>query len=161
MRKGLEWLEWCISRLGFSLLLLMSFVIGLQVIMRYVVGNALMWPEELTRYCYLWCSMCAVAACSGKRAHLRIDVIRNLAGPRLRLAFDVIASGVSIGFYLVFIWLSMDMLLMVHDMEQYAVSFDLPMTYVWAAFPLFGTATLIFIIARFTSFFSRRAAKET
>jgi len=147
MQNILKKIEWFASRCGFALLLFMSFVIGLQVFMRYIMNDSLMWPEELTRYCYLWCSMFAIVVTEHKRVHLRIDVLLAFSGPRVKKALDTFASIMSSIFYAFFVYLSCKMTYMVVDMEQYAISFDLPMVYVWTAFPLLGVFALIFSFA--------------
>ena len=144
MQKILSVIEWIASRLGFALLLIMTFVIGIQVFMRYVLNNSLMWPEEMTRYCFLWSSMLALVVAEQQGVHLRIDVLREFSGPALKKALDIFSSLVTIVFYVIFIRLSTDMTIMVNDMEQYAISFNLPMVYVWLAFPILCGAALLF-----------------
>lgn len=125
----------------------MSFVIGLQVFMRYIMNNSLMWPEELTRYCYLWCSMFAIVVTEQSGSHLRIDVLRAFSGSKVKKFLDFLASIITTAFYGIFIYLSIQMTYMVMDMEQYAISFDLPMVYVWLGFPILGVAALLFSFA--------------
>lgn len=137
-------LEWLASRCGFALLIFMSFVIGIQVFMRYILNNSLMWPEELTRYCFLWCSMLGLVVTEQRGEHLRIDVLRTFSSPSVQKLLDIFASIVTIAFYCFFIYLSTQMTFMVIDMEQYAISFDLPMVYVWIAFPVLAFAALLF-----------------
>lgn len=147
MQYFLNKLEWIVSRCGFALLIIMSIVICLQVFMRYIINNSLMWPEELTRYCYLWCSMFAIAVTEQKRAHLRIDIINSFSIYKLKKILDFFACIITTVFYGIFIYLSIQMTFMVIDMEQYAISFDLPMVYVWIGFPILGVIALIFSFA--------------
>lgn len=155
MHKFLSQLEWVASRLGFALLLIMSFIIGLQVFMRYILNSSLMWPEEMTRYCYLWCSMLAIVMTEQRGAHLRIDVLREVFGVRVKKMLDIFSSTMTAVFYVIFIYLSAEMAIMVNDMEQYAISFDLPMVYVWLAFPLLCCVALVFSFVNFTKLFRK------
>jgi TRAP-type C4-dicarboxylate transport system permease small subunit len=153
MEKILSLIEWSVSRLGFALLLFMTFVICLQVFMRYVLGNSLMWPEEMTRYCFLWCSMLAIVVTEQRGAHLRIDVLREFLGPATKKMLDIFSSVATITFYMIFIYLSAEMTIMVNGMEQYAISFDLPIVYVWLAFPILSCAALLFSFVNFAKLF--------
>ena len=155
MQRFLWLLEWGTSRCGFILLLIMSFVIGLQVFMRYVLNDALMWPEEMTRYCYLWVSMLAIVVTEQQRAHLRIDVLRNYVGKKCEKLFDIFSSIVTILFYGVFIYLSIKMTILVNNMGQYAVSFDLPLVYIWIAFPALFIVALVFAVVNFGTLFRK------
>lgn len=50
----LKWLDKNFERVLLSFLLaVISCLMMLQIIMRYLFGNALAWPEELARYCFL------------------------------------------------------------------------------------------------------------
>ena len=160
MKNILSAIEWVASRLGFALLLVMTFVICVQVFMRYVLNNSLMWPEEMTRYCFLWASMLGLVVTEQQGQHLRIDVLREFSGPAVRKVLDVFSSIVTIAFYLIFIVLSVNMTFMVHDMEQYAVSFNMPMVYVWIAFPLLFTAAAVFSFVNFTRLFSGKSKED-
>ncbi len=157
MRKILTILEWISSRCGFAMLLIMSIVIGLQVFMRYVLNNSLTWPEEMTRYCYLWCSMFAIVIAEQQNVHLKIDVIREFSSANIKKILDTFSSIAVILFYTIFTFLGFKMTLLVNDMEQYAISFDLPIVYVWTAFPLLGAAALAFSCANFGKLLSKQA----
>ena len=53
MKKVLMWLDDNLEILLCGLLLTaITVVMSIQVIMRYLVGQALPWPEELSRYFY-------------------------------------------------------------------------------------------------------------
>lgn len=63
------------------LLLLINIVVMYSVIMRNVLGNALSWGEEITRYMFVWSAFLSISYCIKKQNHIRIDmVVRALPG---------------------------------------------------------------------------------
>lgn len=57
------------------LLLAMSFLIGLQVFMRYVLNNSLAWSEELARYCFIWATYIGVSYGVKAKAHVAVTAL--------------------------------------------------------------------------------------
>jgi len=75
------------------LVALMVATILLQVFMRYVVGSALPWPEEVARAFMIW--MMALVAGSGYRWGAFVSI--DLVGERLELDVEVVAIAVAVG----------------------------------------------------------------
>lgn len=76
--------------LGFVAMLLMVICILLQIFFRYVLNNALPWPEEAARALMIW--MMALVAPSAYRhaGFVAIELIPDMLAPRIR-AFLVLA----------------------------------------------------------------------
>lgn len=54
MKKGLQFLNRYLEEiLCVALMSVMTIIIFVQVIMRYVAHNSLSWSEELARYCFI------------------------------------------------------------------------------------------------------------
>lgn len=70
-----------------GLLVIMTAVVFLQVIYRYLLAQPLHWSEELARYLFVWLSMIGASLAVKKRGHFGLDLLsRKLAGKRgLRL----------------------------------------------------------------------------
>ncbi len=60
------------------LLALMSVLIGVQIVMRYVVGESLTWSEELARYCFIWATYIGVSYALKVGAHIRVDALTGM-----------------------------------------------------------------------------------
>ncbi len=57
------------------LLSLMVAIIMLQVGMRYIVGNALQWPEELTMFFMAWLAFIGGGVATYKSSHISMDIV--------------------------------------------------------------------------------------
>jgi len=58
--------------------------IALQVVMRYVFGNAPSWTEELALLMFAWCTMGGLALGVREGFHVRLDILLDPLPPPLR-----------------------------------------------------------------------------
>ncbi|ATJ81830.1 TRAP transporter small permease [Halomonas beimenensis] len=80
-RKSERWLL-----LTFYALIILT--VAIEVIRRFALNYSSVWGEELARYAFIYLAWIAAAAAVRDRAHIRIDVLVNLGGPRMqRLAW--------------------------------------------------------------------------
>ena len=87
MKKMLDKLEeWFVV----YTLALMTIIIFLQVIMRYVFMNSLSWSEELARYMFLWLSWIGASYAVKEHAHLRVEVVANIFKGKNRILYEIL-----------------------------------------------------------------------
>lgn len=93
-------------RLGAGMVAVMVIVILLQVFFRYVLGNALAWPEEAARFLMLWMTGLMAPSAFRRGGFVSIDMLTRLL-PRpasavlalclLGLSMTVMIAGIEIG----------------------------------------------------------------
>ncbi|SHE44002.1 TRAP-type C4-dicarboxylate transport system, small permease component [Modicisalibacter ilicicola DSM 19980] len=67
---------------------LIILTVAIEVVRRFALDYSSVWGEELSRYAFIYLAWLAAAAAVRDRAHIRIDVLVNLGGPRIqRLAW--------------------------------------------------------------------------
>jgi TRAP-type C4-dicarboxylate transport system permease small subunit len=74
-----------------------------QVVSRYVVGDPIIWSEEVARYLFVWITLIGAAAGVRTHAHFGLDILRRYF-PRLRtvlgaLTMLVVAAFLGLLFY--------------------------------------------------------------
>lgn len=84
-------------------LIIMAFVITIEALMRKFLGHSFGGVDEITSYVFAVTSTIAFSYAVFERANIRIDVIRDRFGPRIRFALDIIAWA---SFVFVFIMIS-------------------------------------------------------
>ena len=109
--RPLEWINARLTRIGSALgglaLALMVGVILVQVFCRYLLNNALPWPEEASRFLMLWMTGLAAPAVYRQGGFVAIDMLDN-ALPRRAAAglalLLLVISGLVLAMALHFGW---------------------------------------------------------
>jgi TRAP-type C4-dicarboxylate transport system permease small subunit len=64
----------------------------IQVVLRYGFANSLPWIDELSRYSFIWLVFIASAVVARHGAHIAINLVDEMAPPRVRLVLLVLAD---------------------------------------------------------------------
>ena len=75
MKKNKVYLEETILLI---LLVLMTCIMGIQIVSRYVFQNSLTWSEELVRYMFVWSAFLGIPFCIKHGLSIKVDQFRNL-----------------------------------------------------------------------------------
>lgn len=124
-------------------LVLATGLIGTQVVLRYGFNESITWAEELTRYAVVWMAFIGAGMGVRRNAHIRVEVVQAMLGPRAarRLSFIAAVAGaafaVALGVY--------GAKLVGHTFStgQRSSALQAPMWIVYSILPLAG-ATLFF-----------------
>ena len=125
----------------------MTIMVFLQVIFRYVLGEALSFSEELARYMFVWSVAMGTALALKKRSHIGVEVFVELIPVRFQNLMVLITSLLSLLFFGLLIWYGFVMVGATMDQESAALL--LPMGYVYLAIPLSGIVLFVCEIANF------------
>lgn len=60
------------------LLVLMTCIMGIQIVSHYIFQNSLTWSEELVRYMFVWSAFLGVPFCIKHGLSIKVDQFRNL-----------------------------------------------------------------------------------
>ena len=91
MKKILHWLDENLEEFLLVLfLILMTLIMGVQVLSRYILGASLSWSEELTRYLFVWSGFLSVSYCSKKCLSIKIEQFVAVFPRRGRALFTVV-----------------------------------------------------------------------
>ena len=73
---------------------------GIEVLRREILSYSSIWGEEIVRYSFIYLAWIGAAAAVRERGHIRIDVIMNYVGPRVKALLyifgDIVMFGVSV-----------------------------------------------------------------
>jgi TRAP-type C4-dicarboxylate transport system permease small subunit len=88
-----------------ALLTVMIISLTAQVGVRFILGGAVAWAEEVSRYCFICAVYLGTAVGAQKLAHVRITAQFMFFPVRTRLAFRMIADGILFAFNVFLAWL--------------------------------------------------------
>ena len=129
--------KWC----GVSTAFVMTIMIFLQVVYRYVLGESLSFSEELARYMFIWSVAMGSALALRTRSHIGVELLVERLPKSLGNYAKVLACVISLIFYGMLIWYGFEMVS--ETMDQESAALELPMGYVYLSVPL--SAIVLFI----------------
>jgi TRAP-type C4-dicarboxylate transport system permease small subunit len=125
------------------LVTLLTTVTFAQVITRYVLGDSLIWSEEVARYLFVWVSMIGAALALREGGHFGLDLlIRPM--PRLKPIFGPLVTLVMVVFLVILLKTGIDETRLAA--MQFAMTFQMRMQWAYLALPV-GAGLMLFHIA--------------
>lgn len=145
--KILKWLDDNLEEtILLVLLVIMTGLMGIQIISRYIFNASLSWSEELTRYLFIWSGFISISYCIKKWISIKIDQVILLLPKSIYTYAQLILNCI---LFILFVYLSVHavfFLQMSFESGQLSPALGLPMPFVQSA-PLVG-----FILASIRSF---------
>ena len=98
--RVLKWLDEHLEEaILMVLLIVMTIVMGVQVVMRYVFNESLTWSEELVRYLFVWSAFISIGYCIKNGLSIRIDQFVNMLPKSRERVLWVITQVVMLAFF--------------------------------------------------------------
>ena len=117
--------------------------ITLQIVSRYTqLFPAYIWTEEMSRFLFIWMVMIGAMIGLRERTHFEVDVWPDLA-PRPAALIRIVAHVFVLIFALVFLFWGWRFLMF--GWYQTSELADLPMGFIFAAWPLAGATWILFL----------------
>jgi TRAP-type C4-dicarboxylate transport system permease small subunit len=124
------------------LLAVMSTLIVMQVIMRYVFSASLSWSDEAARYCFVWMTYLGVAYGVKHSAHVNVTAAIDLFPERLHPWFRMLAICLIGVFASLVVWEGWFLVEKLLRFGQKSSSLGIPMAWVYMA-PVVGFALVL------------------
>jgi TRAP-type C4-dicarboxylate transport system permease small subunit len=131
--KLLKWLDENFEeKLAMCILGAMVIIMGIQIFMRYVVGYSLSWPEELTRYCFIWLTFSGTSYAFKEKIHLRIDITEKFI-PVLQKPLGILGNICGLLFCIYLIKPGLLAIVKIYKFNQKSTALLLPMYLVYSS----------------------------
>jgi TRAP-type C4-dicarboxylate transport system permease small subunit len=148
----LKWLdehfEECIMMV---LMCIMVAIMTLQVFMRYVMNNSLSWPEEMTRYLFIWFVFLGISYAIKYDRHLRVDILLNYLPERFKKKLLFIDDVLFLVFAVYLIKPSLRVIQKLIETYQVSPALRMPMYIVYLGLLVGILLTLLRLIQKFIS----------
>lgn len=118
---------------GFALLLMLG-VILLQVILRYVFADGLIWAEEFARIMMIGAALVGAAVAHHEAKHIRFDLIEHLLPARFQAPLAIASELVVLSTAAMLAYFGWE--LMVENEFQESLTIGISMLYIYALLPL-------------------------
>lgn len=85
MKKILKWLDNYLEEAILSTLLaVMTCIMFLQICLRFLFHNTLIWPEELARDCFIYTAFFCIPLCIRRNTLLKVDIIVDFLPKKIK-----------------------------------------------------------------------------
>ena len=129
------------------LLGLLSLIMFMQVLFRYILNNSLTWSEELAKFIFIWITFLGAAICFRDRIHLKVDFLTN----KLPVKYGILMEVLNTLLIIIFsgIMLVVGTLWVINVSGTLSPAMGLPLNIVfYAAFPVSAVLTFLYGLAR-------------
>jgi TRAP-type C4-dicarboxylate transport system permease small subunit len=120
-----------------------------QVIWRYLFSDPLIWSEELARYLFIWIGFLSSWLAWKHRAHIALDAVTMLSGPRIRAFSQRLVEAIILAFCLYTLPSSLTVVDLTH--AQPSAVLELPMSVVYASFTVMIVLIAVDIVVGWVS----------
>jgi TRAP-type C4-dicarboxylate transport system permease small subunit len=101
--KLLKWLDEHFEEIILVILLvIINLVMLAQIIARYVFNDSMSWPEEFSRYCYVWTVFLSISYTIARGNMLRVTVVMDLFPAKLQSTIRILCDLIMLALFWVF-----------------------------------------------------------
>ena len=130
---------------------ILIFPVTLQIISRYTaLIPSYIWTEELSRFLFIWMVMLGSMIGVREGSHFEVDVWPTLK-PRPTALLRIVSNVFVLIFAVVFLWWGMQFVRFGWNQDSELA--ELPMVYIFAAWPLAGATWMLFLGESFVANF--------
>lgn len=116
-------------------LAIMSVVLIVQVVMRYVFHAPFIWSEELSRYLLIWGALMGTSLAVRESRHISVDFFPTVFGPKSFTFFKIVAHIGNLVFCVLMCWYSIPLIIRLKSIGQLSASLEIPMWLIYSAVP--------------------------
>lgn len=132
----MKWVDMVEDFIPMLTMSIMIAVIILQVFFRYVLSNALDWPEELARYAFIACVYLGSGLAAKYGRHLEISIAKEWTPPNVSRVITIVAALLSMAYCAVITVWGTKMVLFVHETQQATAALGVPMFWFYIPLPV-------------------------
>jgi TRAP-type transport system small permease protein len=143
MRKLIDGYYRLLSWLLVATVAILIIPVSLQIFSRYTaLIPSYIWTEEMARFFFIWMIMLGAMVGIRDGAHFDVDLWPELA-PRANALLKILTSVFVLAFALFFVWYGIKFVQF--GWNQNSELAELPMTYIFVAWPLAGLTWVLFL----------------
>ncbi len=147
MRKIIDWYHHLLTWLMVATVAILIIPVSLQIFSRFTeLIPAYIWTEELARFLFIWMIMLGAMIGIRESTHFEVDLLPQLP-PKATAALQIVTHLFVLVFALVFVYWGIAFVQFGwHQLSELA---ELPMPYIFLAWPLAGLTWILFLGERF------------
>lgn len=146
LRRAADRLAAAVRGVAVALALVMLAALALQVFMRFVVGQALSWSEELALACFSWVTLLSIALGVREAIHVRMDLVVDRVPEPLRAGVERVVAFSIAGVGAFVAWAGVNYV--VDSLGTTSAAIGYPIAWLYACAPVSGAIVAVFALER-------------
>lgn len=142
------------------LLVLMTIILGIQIIARYVFGNSLAWSEELVRYLFVWSTFLGIPYCIRRKSSIKVDQFRALMPDSVQKILLFLDKIIIFVLFLILAIFSFNVVKNTYISGQTSAAMGIPMWLVQVSVFIGAVLSMIRIIQNFMDLIKSRSVEK-
>ena len=131
-------------------LLSVTFVLFINVVLRYIFKAGLVWAEEYARYAIIWIVMAGSGAAVRENMHMRITAIIDVTkGKTFHFILNMFVLLVSISFSVFLMYAGFRLTMSMIANNQVSPAMEIPLWWIYVSIPIGGALMTIRYIQSF------------
>jgi len=111
-------------------LVAMTLVMFLQIALR-LFGTALSWPEEFSRYCFVYITFLSIGYCVQRSSMLRVDFLAQILPKKASKIIDLLIAAVCLALYVYLFVASVSLVQQVSGTGRVSTAIQIPYTVIY------------------------------
>ena len=158
MKRFLDGYQRLLTWLMAATVAILIVPVTLQIVSRYTaLIPSWIWTEELSRFLFIWMIMLGAMVAVREGTHFIVDFVPDMA-PKPTAMLQIAANLCVLAFALVFVWWGIQFVRF--GWSQTSELAELPMTFIFIAWPLAGLTWVIFLGESFLHSFRVLAGRD-
>jgi C4-dicarboxylate transporter DctQ subunit len=142
----MKWIERIEENVIGVSLLVVTFVLVINVFLRYIFNASSTWAEEFIRYVMIWITFIGSSVCFRRGIHVGIDFILSFTSKRASRFIHMFVTLMSILFMSFMLKYGLDLFLFSKNSGQITPAMQIPLYWVYLAIPLSSFLSIIHLI---------------
>ena len=122
----------------------MTVLVSVQIVSRYVFNFPLGWSEEMARFSFAWVSFLGASALMQVREHINVTVFLDVFSPRTRALCVFLAD--LCGLVCIYFFLIGGMALTTNEWRQLAPATEIPIGWVYLVIPVSAALMAVWML---------------
>ena len=125
------------------LTIIMTVLIFMQVVMRYIFKDSPAWTEELSRYIFLWAIWIGASYGVKTHSHVRLTILTSRLNKKVQSAVNVVVWFLWLGFIIFLVFKGFELVGTFLSSGQTSTAMHIPMWIAYASVPV-GCTLMVF-----------------
>lgn len=127
-------------------LMLVTFLLFVNIILRFFFSSGITWAEEFIRYGIIWITFIGASVCFQRGSHVAVDLLIDFIPKKMKKALSLTIHVLAIIFMVFIIKYGFDLVAFSKGTGQLAPALQIEMYWIYLAIPIGAVLSLIQII---------------